>query len=93
MQFLRYSIADEQIPPASAKGIDWKRMMMAWAEKQAIVGVIYGGIQKAGKEISIPFDNLMEWVGYACQIEIRNRLLNKRCVELSAYLKEQGFES
>lgn len=92
LEFLRYSIADEQIPPASAKGIDWKRMM-AWAEKQAIVGVIYGGIQKAGKEISIPFDNLMEWGGYACQIEIRNRLLNKRCVELSAYLKEQGFES
>lgn len=91
LDFLRYSLNDSPLPE-SAKDIDWKEMM-AWAEKQAIVGIIYSGIQKAGKEISIPFDNLMEWIGYASQIEMRNRLLNQKCIKLSAYLKEQGFDS
>jgi len=59
--------------PASAQDIDWMRMM-DWAEQQAIVGIIYGGIQRAGKALGMPFDALMEWVGYAQQIEMQNRL-------------------
>ena len=92
LDVLRYSLNDSRSLPESAKGIDWMKML-AWAEEQAIVGVIYGGIQKAGKQIDIPFDALMEWVGYANQIEMQNKLLNKRCIELSSYLKEQGFDT
>ena len=75
LEFLRYSLNDSPLPE-SAKDIDWKEMMNR-SEKQAIVGIVYCGIQKAGKEICIPIDNLMEWVGYAYQIEMRNRLLDK----------------
>ena len=92
LEFLRYSLSDSLSLPESVKDIDWMEMM-GWAEKHAIVGVLFHGIQKAGKEISIPFDTLMEWVGYANQIEMQNRLLNQRCIELSATLKEQGFDT
>ena len=78
--------------PASAKGIDWMRMM-AWAERQTIVGIIYGGIQRAGKALGMPFDALMEWVGYAQQIEAQNRLMNIRCVEIVDELRKDGFEA
>ena len=79
--FLQYCIDPNKELPDSAKSIDWLEMM-AWAEEQAIVGVIYGGIEKAGKALNIPFDTLMEWIGYAQQIETRNRLVNKRCADL-----------
>lgn len=92
LEFLRYCIGDEQQPPVSAKGIDWMDMM-AWAESQAIVGVVYQGILKGGKALEIPFDDLMEWVGYAQQIEAQNRLVNQRCVEIAAAFQKDGFET
>ena len=92
LEFLRYSIGDAQKPPVSAKGIDWMEMM-AWAESQAIVGVVYQGILKGGKELEIPFDALMEWVGYAQQIEAQNRLVNQRCIEIAAAFRKNGFET
>ena len=90
LEFLRYCIHEDCALPQSAKGIDWMRMM-DWAEQQAIVGIIYGGITDVrsqredgrGSALQIPFDALMEWVGYAQQIETQNRIVNKRCVELT----------
>lgn len=82
LQFLRYCLHQEDSLPESAQGIDWMQMM-DWAERQAIVGIIYGGMQRAGKTLGMPFDALMEWVGYAQQIETQNRIVNKRCVELT----------
>ena len=66
--------------------------MMDWAEGQSIVGVIYGGIQKAGTALNIPFDDLMEWVDYAQDIENHNKLMNKQCVEVVKEYKEAGFD-
>ena len=76
--------------PESVKCVDWMRMMQ-WAEQQAVVGVIYGGIQRAGKTLDIPFGDLMEWIGYAQQIEAQNRLMNKKCVEVVSEYQRAGF--
>lgn len=92
VHFLQYCLDERRDLPASAKGIDWIRMM-DWAERQAIVGVIYEGIQRAGKVLGMPFDALMEWVGYAQQIETQNRIVNKRCVELTQEFMDAGFDS
>lgn len=91
LEFLRYSIGDNHPLPECAKSIDWIELL-AWAEQQAIVGVIFGGIQRAGKNLNIPFDALMEWVGYSNQIEVKNRTVNKRCIELTDKLRADGFE-
>lgn len=91
--FLRYSI-DSAINelPEDVNSIDWRKMLL-WAERQAIVGIIFDGIQKAGKQLGIPAKILFEWIGYTSQIEAQNRLLNKRCVELIEYLGQYGFDS
>ena len=68
LEFLRYCLDDTLPLPESSSKINWMRMM-DWAEGQSIVGVIYGGIQKAGKALNIPFDDLMEWIDYAQDIE------------------------
>jgi len=90
IEFLQYSLNTHICLPQSAKSIDWKQMLI-WAERQAVVGVIYGGIQKAGKAIGMPFDDLMEWIGYANQIEHQNRILNHQCIEIATLLENEGF--
>ena len=90
LDFLRYSLNDGMLLLSSSEKIDWMKMM-EWAEQQAIIGLVYQGIQKGGKELEIPFNDLMEWVGYAQQIEVQNRLLNQRCVEIAAEFQKDGF--
>ena len=92
IQFLRYCLDEKLELPESAKRIDWRRMMV-WAEQQAIVGIIYGGIQRADKSLGIPFDVLMEWIGYAQNIELRNRLLNRKVGEISERFRQDGFRN
>lgn len=89
--FLRYCLNDISSLPENTKRIDWMEMM-SWAEQQAIVGIIYMGIKKADKSLGIPFDDLMEWIGYASQIETQNRLLNDRCVKVVKMFEDAGFK-
>ena len=91
LQFLRFCLDDGLPLPASVKDIDWV-MLMDWAKKQAIAGVIFGGILRAGKTLNIPFKSLMEWTGYALQVEHQNKLLNKCCVEVVKEYQSAGFK-
>ena len=92
MEFLRYCLDETRALPESAKGIDWEQMM-AWAENQAIVGIVYSGIRRAGKSLQMSFDALMEWVGYANQIEMQNKLATKVCGELKGEFEHDGFKT
>lgn len=93
LAFLRYCLDPDNVDmPGDAKSIDW-RIMMLWAERQSIVGVLFNGIQKADKSLKIPKEVLFEWIGYVNQIEGQNRLLNKRCIELTEHLGQNGFDS
>ena len=55
IDFLQYCLDDHKELPVSANSIDWSKMQV-WAEQQAIVGVIFQGIQRAGKSLGIPTD-------------------------------------
>lgn len=66
IEFLKFCLDDNKIKPVSANDIDWKKLLF-WAEQQAIVGVVFGGIQKAGKSLGIPTDVLFKWIGYVNQ--------------------------
>ena len=93
LAFLRYCLDSDNVDmPEDAKSIDW-RMMLSWAERQSIVGPIFDGIKKTEKQLGIPTNILFDWIGYANMIVSQNRLLNKRCVELTENLAQNGFES
>lgn len=92
LQFLRYCLDDSYSLPKSAKNLDWTKMM-AWAERQTIVGVMFHGIEKAEKRVNIPFDALMQWIGYSQTIESRNRIVNRRCAEICQVLSNDGFKT
>ncbi len=90
LEFFQYCLDDSLPLPESSGKIDWKKIM-TWAEQQAILGVIYGGIQNAGKNLNISFDELMEWIGYAQAIKNQNRILNKKCVDVISEYESAGF--
>lgn len=93
LSFLRYCLDDSKSVPLSVSfRLNWHDIIM-WAKQQAIVGVIYGGIGRAGKNLYIPFDTLIQWIGYEQQIEKRNLQLNKKCVEVVNELKSNGYYS
>ena len=92
LEFLRYCLDDTLPLPESSSKIDWMKLM-AWSEEQSIAGVVYGGIQKAGKALNIPFDDLMEWIGYAQVIENHNELVNRRCVEMVSSFQKDDFKT
>lgn len=92
IDFLQYCLDDHKELSVSANAIDWSKLLV-WAEQQAIVGVVFGGIQKADKSLGIPTDVLFKWIGYVNQIEQRDKLLNKRCVELTEFLAHRGFDT
>lgn len=89
--FLQYCLHDDMRIPESAGRIDWMRLMGV-SESQGISGVIYTGIEKGCKELQLPMESLMEWVGYANQIETQNKALNRMCVKVVEELRAAGFE-
>ena len=68
-------------------------LLYRMAQKQAVAGVCFYGVQQLPKE---PRDGLsellrMQWLALAAQIQARNELLNSRCVEVQRMLEENGM--
>jgi len=61
LEFLRYCLDDRSPLPESARHIDWMQML-EWAERQAVVGIIYGGITD-GRCLMEDVSNTLEYLG------------------------------
>ena len=88
-EFLRYCLDEHQPMPECVRDMEWKGVF-AWAERQAILGVIFNKIQNESN-IKMPRELLLKWLAVSEQIKQRNTQLNKRCVELTELLQKEGF--
>ena len=63
--------------------------------KQAVAGVCFYGMQRLPKEQRACLPELlrMQWLALAAQIQARNELLNRRCVEVQLLLAKEGLKS
>ena len=69
-------------------------MLYSEAEKQAVLGVSFHGIELLyEKRQTPPQELLFEWIGATEYIKQKNALLDKQCVKLQAKLKEAGIKS
>ncbi len=91
LQFLRYAVDAQGQEPDQLDDMDWQRLM-AFAERQSVIGVVYDGIQRLRQRVRIPKLQLVRWVGNASQVEARNILLNELCVEVCDAFRKEGFE-
>lgn len=72
---------------------EWKELF-ALCQKQAISGIVFQGLNiLSSYGPKPPLTVLYEWIGCVQTIETRNRIVNKRCLEISQEFTNDGFKT
>lgn len=88
--FLRFCIGPVKEIPGSLKEVDWKELY-AIAKKQALLGVLFHGIQRLPKELAPEQKLLMQWMVMAEQIRKQNIRLFQDSVKVCKNFENEGF--
>jgi hypothetical protein len=88
--FLRFCIGSAKEIPGSLKEVDWKELY-AIAQKQALLGVLFHGIQRLPKELAPEQKLLMQWMVMAEQIRKQNIKLFQDSVKVCKNFENKGF--
>ena len=73
------------------KLVDWSKVLK-FAQKQALVGVMFEGIQRLPKELSPKGSVLLAWIAQTQMIERQSRKLNAATAAVYQRIKELGAE-
>ena len=90
--FLQFCIGATQDIPGSLLNADWK-IMYDIAKKQALIGVLFYGIQQLPKELAPDENLLMEWMGMAQRIKQKNICLFIDSAKVCKNFKQVGFRN
>lgn len=90
--FLRFCIGSTSEIPSSMKDADWK-VMYDIAKKQALIGVLFHGIQQLPKELAPDGDLLMVWMGMSQRIKQQNMRLFMDSVKVCKNFKDAVFRN
>lgn len=88
--FLRFCIGSAKEIPGSLKEVDWKELY-AIAKKQALLGVLFYGIQRLPKELAPEQKLLMQWMVMAEQIRKQNIRLFLDSVKVCKNFENKDF--
>lgn len=88
--FLRFCIGSAKEIPGSLKEVDWKELY-AIAQKQALLGVLFHGIQRLPKELAPEQKLLMQWMVMAEIIRKQNIRLFQDSVKVCKNFENKGF--
>ena len=88
--FLRFCIGSAKDIPDSLKEVDWKELY-AIDQKQALLGVLFHGIQRLPKELAPEQKLLMQWMVMAEMIRKQNIKLFQDSVKVCKNFENEGF--
>ena len=88
--FLRFCIGSDKEIPDSLKEADWKELY-AIAKRQALLGVLFHGIQRLPKELAPEQKLLMQWMVMAEMIRKQNIRLFQDSVKVCKNFENEGF--
>ena len=88
--FLEFCIGSTKDIPSSLKEADWKEQY-AIAKKQALLGVLFYGIQRLPKELAPEQKLLMQWLAMAEMIRKQNIKLFQDSVKVCQNFENEGF--
>ncbi len=89
---LRVAVGKADKLPRTPNGEEWKRLYNE-AVRQALVGVIYGALERLPREQLPPKPLLFNWFSAAETIRDRNKQMDKDCVWISEYFAKAGFRT
>ena len=90
--FLRFCIGATSEIPEPVKDADWG-VMYGIAKKQALIGVLFHGIQQLPKGLAPDGDLLMTWMGMAQRIKQQNMRLFMDSAKVCKNFKDAGFRN
>ena len=91
--FLRFSIGSAKEIPDSLKEADWEELY-AIAQKQCLVGVLFGGIKKLPAEhVGMKKELLLQWMAESQMLEKANVRLNDAAIQVSEWFRKKGFRT
>lgn len=88
--FLRFCIGSAREIPDSLTEMDWKELYCI-AQKQALLGVLFYGIQRLPKELAPEQKLLMQWMVMAEMIRKQNIRLFQDSVKVCQNFENEGF--
>lgn len=94
LRILAYGLTDDtSITPPNVGAVNWKKFY-SFCESQAILGIgllcIDKLINHIGRDLKIPQELLLQWIGKAEQIKNQNKLFDERTKEITEYFSSQG---
>lgn len=64
------------------------------AKKQSLLGICFAGVQRLQVQHQCPPEEVYDrWMGMSATIQMRNKVVDRQCVELQRRLTEDGFKS
>ena len=106
-ELIRVAIGTQEIPSTGLRVVlsrfpseaEWKELF-DMAVKQSLVGVCFVGLHTLGADsdegyvqIGMSEDLFFDWMGTAAQINMKNEIVNKQCVQLQKRLATDGLRS
>lgn len=70
---------------------DWVKIYQS-ARKQALLGIVFDGVQTLPKEKQPPRNIYLQWCNAMLHIEENNRVLNRELANVYAMMRENGIE-
>ena len=71
----------------------WADLFVA-SKKQAVAGMVLFALEILSKQgIRLPTKLLFEWIGISEQIKIQNKIVNKRCADITKLFADYGFKT
>lgn len=91
-ELIRFSIDANATIPMDINKDDWS-ILYETARKHALVGVCASGIERMSEGMRPPRNIALRWATATLEIEARNRQINRRCVELTSRLTDNGLRT
>ena len=92
-EFLRFCIGSESEQPSSLKEADWKALYRI-AQKQALMGILFDGIQRLpSSDMGISRNLLLQWMAQCQMLEKANVRLNDAAIQVSEWFWKKGFRT
>lgn len=89
-ELIKVSLNKKQQFLSAPSAEEWQELF-AYARKQALIGILFAGIQQLPDNQRPPRELLIKWYMLTERIKKQNILLNVRAAETSVYFTDNGF--
>lgn len=90
LDFMCFALDPSQPLPDSHTTIDWSSFYQ-FCMRQSVAGVVFDGLERSG--LHIPQQVLFEWISTVERMKATNKLVDRRCHQISRFWEQQGYRS